>query len=348
MFSTLLHLVQQCRSDLCGIQEYNPGFPLPEASTTTLNNEYKCYVAPGNEPRVAFLVRNTLVPHVLETLYSPNALAGALRLQLPNSPRRTIAGVYSKFSRHDKQEVDPFLQTFGPYDIMIRVYNDDIWSAGPTRPWQQDLANSVLLDPLHASSQPPEPQQYYTRIPRHGRLRRLDAVLVTQQIPNIPWTCYDTIEMPISDHALVLLRIRWRIGAPNAPFRKPQPSVSKWYTTHFQRFTNSMSTLPVKDTDPPPAHGTAQLVGYRTRHGPDTLNAPGRQPRQHGRKPQTPRRGYGSSVRLKSTTFGGRLASSVERQYTYPVSSTRWSRGGALDSLRKTRHSPELEVHNRS
>ena len=56
--------------------------------------------------------------------------------------------------------------------------------------------------------------------------------------------------MPISDHTLVLLGIRWRIGAPNAPCRKPQPSVSKWYTTHFQRFTNSMSTL-VKDTNPP-------------------------------------------------------------------------------------------------
>ena len=57
--------------------------------------------------------------------------------------------------------------------------------------------------------------------------------------------------MPISDHALVLLGIRWRIGAPDPPRRKPQPSVSTWYTTQFQRFTNTISTLPVKDTDPP-------------------------------------------------------------------------------------------------
>ena len=130
-------------------------------------------------------------------------------------------------------------------------YNDDIWSFETTRPWQQDLANGELLEPLHANNQPAEPRQCYTHFPRHGRSRRLDAILIRQQIPNIPWTYYDTIQMPISDHALVLFGIRWRIGAPGPPYRNPQPSVSKWYTTHFQRFTNSMSTLPVKDTDPP-------------------------------------------------------------------------------------------------
>ena len=167
-WASVLHLVKQCSIDLCGIQEYNPCFPLPEAATTALNNDYKCYAAPGNESRVAFLIRNTVVPHVLEMLYSPNGLAGALRLQLPNSPRRTIACVYSKLSRQDKQEVDLFLQSLRPYDIIMGDYNDDIWSSDPTRPWQHDLADGVLLDPLHASSQPPEPRQYYTRIPRHG------------------------------------------------------------------------------------------------------------------------------------------------------------------------------------
>ena len=48
-----------------------------------------------------------------------------------------------------------------------------------------------------------------------------------------------------------MLGIRWRLGAPDTPYRKPQPSVPKWYTTHFQQFTNSMSTLPVKTMDPP-------------------------------------------------------------------------------------------------
>ena len=235
-------------------------FPPP---TTAPNNDYKCYAAPGTEPRIAFLIRNAMVRHVLETLYSPNGLARALRLQLANGPQRTIACVYSKFSRHDKQEVDLFLRTVKPYNIIMGYYNDNTWSPDPTRPWQQDLASGELLDPLHANNQPPEPRQYYTRIPRHGRPRRLDAILIRQQIPNIPWTYYDTIQMPISDHALVMLGIRWRIGAPDTPYRKPQPSVSKWYATHFQRFANSMSTLPVKTTDPPPAHGTTHLVGYR-------------------------------------------------------------------------------------
>ena len=220
-WANTLHLISQCRIDLCGIQEYNPCFPKPEAATTALNNDYKCYAASRTEPRVAFIVRNTVVPHILETLYSPNGVAGAVTIQLPNSPRRTIACVYSKFNRQDKQEVDLFLQSLGPYDIVMGDYNDDIWSPNPTRPWQEDLANRVFLNPLHASSQPPEPRQYYIRIPRHGRPRRLDAILIRQQIPNIPWTYYDTIQMPISDHALVLLGVRWRIGAPDPPRKKP-------------------------------------------------------------------------------------------------------------------------------
>ena len=109
---------------------------MPEAATTALNNNYKCYAAPGNEPRVAFIVRNTVVPHVLETLYSPNGLAGAIRLQLANSPCQTIACVYSKFNRQDKQQVDLFLQSLQPYDIIMGDYNDDLCSSSLTRPWQ--------------------------------------------------------------------------------------------------------------------------------------------------------------------------------------------------------------------
>ena len=80
---------------------------------------------------------------------------------------------------------------------------------------------------------------------------RLDATLIRQQIPNIPWTYYDTIQMPISDNALVLLGVRWRIGVPDPPRRKPQPTAAKWYTEQFQRFTNTISTLLVTNNDPP-------------------------------------------------------------------------------------------------
>ena len=67
-WASVLRHIQQCRIDLCGIQEYNPSFPLPDAANTTLNNDYKCYAAPGMEPQIAFLVRLAIVPHVLETL----------------------------------------------------------------------------------------------------------------------------------------------------------------------------------------------------------------------------------------------------------------------------------------
>ena len=79
-WASALHLISHRRIDLCGIQQYNPSFPMPEAATTALNNNYKCYAVPGTEPRVAFIVRNNVVPHILETLYSPNRLAGAIRL----------------------------------------------------------------------------------------------------------------------------------------------------------------------------------------------------------------------------------------------------------------------------
>ena len=47
-WASVLHLISQCRIDLCGIQEYHPCLPKPEAATTVLNNDYKCYAAPGN------------------------------------------------------------------------------------------------------------------------------------------------------------------------------------------------------------------------------------------------------------------------------------------------------------
>ena len=63
------------------------------------------------------------------------------RLQLPSAPRRAMACVYSKCSRHDKQEVDLFLDSMNPYDQLMGPYNDDLWSSNPTRPWYHDLTS---------------------------------------------------------------------------------------------------------------------------------------------------------------------------------------------------------------
>ena len=113
-WSNIVHLVSDCRTDLCGIQEYDPGFPLPEAATTALHNDYKCYAAPGMGPRMAFLAKNTLVSHKLGVIHSPRGLAAALRLRLPNGPQRTIVCVYSKFTPRDKTEVDQFIHSTTP------------------------------------------------------------------------------------------------------------------------------------------------------------------------------------------------------------------------------------------
>ena len=151
---------------------------------------------------MALLTKNTLVPHILEVIYSPSGRAAALRFQLPNSPQRTIVCVYSKFTSRDKTEVDHFIHPTAPHDIIMGDWNDDIWAA-PTRLWQEGLDDASLPNLLLATPHHPNARQYYTRIPRHGRPRRLDTMLVRQQIPNIPWTYYGVIRMTISDHSLV-------------------------------------------------------------------------------------------------------------------------------------------------
>ena len=92
-WANILYLVSDRRIDLCGIQEYDPGFAFPEAATGTLHNEYKCYAALGTGPQVSFLAKNTLDPHMLQVTYSPWGLAAALRLQPPVRPGHTIVRI---------------------------------------------------------------------------------------------------------------------------------------------------------------------------------------------------------------------------------------------------------------
>ena len=130
-------------------------------------------------------------------------------------------------------------------------FNDDIWGATPTRPWQEGLDDASLLDPLLATPHHPDVGQYYSCIPRHGERRRLDAILVHQQIPNIPWTYHYVIRMPIYDHSLVLLGLKWCTGGHITKPPPPQLSVARWYTPHFQKFTTQMASLGSCDTQAP-------------------------------------------------------------------------------------------------
>ena len=63
----------------------------------------------------------------------PKRLAAALRLQLPNEPRRTIVCVYPEFNAMEKLEVDQVIESMCPCsmypeDILRGDYDDDIWS----------------------------------------------------------------------------------------------------------------------------------------------------------------------------------------------------------------------------
>ena len=231
-----------------GIQECDPGFPRPEAATTALQNNYKCLAAPGGYPRAAFLIKNHLVPHITDTIYSRNGLAAALRIHLPNDKRRTIVNIYPKFNKPDKKEIDDFIRSMSPYDLLMGDFNDALWNDQPNRPWQEGLQTADLIDPLLASSHQPEATQYYTRIPKRGNPRRLDAILIRQQTPNIGCSGYEVVHMPISDHAMVLLRIAW--GKPTQlGLKRPPPTVARWFTPQFKRYANMIASLPHKPHD---------------------------------------------------------------------------------------------------
>ena len=101
-WSSIIHLVINCFIDFYGIQEYDPGFRLPEAATTALHNDYKFYTVPGTGLRVAFVAK-THWPHTYRRSYTPHGLAAALRFLLPHGARRTIMCVYSNFIPRDKR-----------------------------------------------------------------------------------------------------------------------------------------------------------------------------------------------------------------------------------------------------
>ena len=72
-----LQRLRDCRIDIARIWDYNPGFPLPDAATAALHTSFKCHAAPGTGPRVAFPVRNTVEPYILETIYSRDQMSSS-------------------------------------------------------------------------------------------------------------------------------------------------------------------------------------------------------------------------------------------------------------------------------
>ena len=70
-WANMLKLIRDSHMELTGTKVDDTGFPLPEAATIAMHNDCKCFAAPGTGPRVAFLVRSNLVPHILEVIYAP-------------------------------------------------------------------------------------------------------------------------------------------------------------------------------------------------------------------------------------------------------------------------------------
>ena len=49
-----------------------------------------------------------------------------------------------------------FIHSRSPYDIIMGDFDDDIWTAAPTHPWQEGLDDASLLNPGLATPHHPE------------------------------------------------------------------------------------------------------------------------------------------------------------------------------------------------
>ena len=79
-------------------------------------------------------------------------------------------------------QVDHLIHSMTPCGILMGNFNDDIWAASPSCSCQVGLDDASLLGPLLSTPHHPDIGQYYTCIPRHGKPRRLNAMLVCRQI----------------------------------------------------------------------------------------------------------------------------------------------------------------------
>ena len=186
-WANILQLIHDRRRDMVGIREYNPGFAEPEVRpyratiSATMPQELGHTWSPWSpRPR----------DHILPARDGRGTDHRACLLQIYTQGQNRGGSIYLIHGHHHGGGQRRHMG-FPPIPTMAR------------RPGQPNPVGPVVVHIL-----PTKEGQYYTRIPRHAR--RLDAILVRQQIPNIPWTYYGVIPMPISDHSLVLVDVRWR------------------------------------------------------------------------------------------------------------------------------------------
>jgi hypothetical protein len=232
-----LMALQPLQVDILALQEYQPLFPLPEATTTGLMPSYTLLAHQVSGPGIAFLVKNTVLPQVVSTEKDSQGHAFTLVLNSAGASLR-VTNVYSKFSHQDKQHLDCFLQA-NPPDVLLGDFNAPIWSTKPDRPWQLWLQEGKLSDPLILLTPDTPLRDMATRFGHSGNPKRIDAILIRPNLPTLNISSYDTFDLPLSDHRLVLMGSSWTAEMP-AHRMLPRPSVTWWGPKQFLAYNARM------------------------------------------------------------------------------------------------------------
>ena len=95
-----------------------------------------------------------------------------------------------------------------------------------------------------------------------------------QEIPNMCWTYYDVIRIPMLDHVLVPLGLQLRTRAHVTKPPPPQSSAARWYAPGFPKFTTQMASLGISDTETPlaPAQLILNTIAWAARPRPKRNN----------------------------------------------------------------------------
>ena len=305
-------------ADIIALQEFHPLFPQVEACTAGMAQTYTLIPHQVSGPGVAFLIKNTITPQLVQT--RRDDYGHALTLTLTSGQQSLkITNVYSKFSQRDKDRVDNFLMA-DPPDILMGDFNAPIWHIKPARPWQQWLANSTLIDPLQLLTPAAELRDMATRVGHLGNPKRIDAILVRSALHQISFDFYDTIDLPLSDHRLVMMGSTWSSERSASP-PPLQPSVQWWGPKHFAAFIARMESFTRTLHAGSPIDQSAQLLHEIQRYAQCMHNI------RHRKAPKKePKASFGDQEALQKLVAKMRISAAGGTGFFYSLTK-RWREG---------------------
>ena len=99
-----------------------------------------------------------------------------------------------------------------------------------------------MVDPLHLLTPDMNVRDMVTGAGHLGNPKRIDAILVRARLPFLTFSFYDTLDLPVSDHKLVIMGSSWKAeistSIPNV-----RPSIKWWGTKQFAAFHTRLASF---------------------------------------------------------------------------------------------------------